>query len=111
MIFVVIVALAIAASTWLGGWWAVVVVALVAGFLHSEEPKTPWRVGLAGILGWSLLLVVDARGAFGRLATVLGGAMSIPSPALLLMTVLFAALLAWSAATVAAELGRLTSTR
>jgi hypothetical protein len=35
--------------------------------------------------------------------------MSIPAPALLVATLLFPALLAWSAAVVAAEVGRLTS--
>ncbi|MEP6621501.1 MAG: hypothetical protein ABJE47_19395 [bacterium] len=108
MILIAVVALATALATWFGGWWGVAVVALVAGFLASEHPSTPWRVALGALLGWIVLLVVDAGiGPFARLATALGGAMSIPAPALLLMTVLFAALLAWSAATVAAEIGRL----
>lgn len=107
MIFVVTVAVLTAGATWFGGWWAVAIVSLVAGFLYSDNPATPWRAALGAMLGWALLLVANiVMGPFGRVAAALGGAMSIPAPALLLTTVLFAALLAWSAATIAVEVGR-----
>ena len=48
MIFVVIVAVLTAGATWFGGWWAVAIVSLVAGFLYSDNPATPWRAALAG---------------------------------------------------------------
>ncbi len=107
MIMVVIVALATAAATWLVGWWAVAVIALIAGFLYAEDPATPWRAAIGAALGWLLLLVIDmAAGPFGRLASALGGAMSVPWPALLIVTVLLAALMGWSAAAIAVEAWR-----
>lgn len=108
MIFIGVVAALVAGATWFVGWWGVAAIALVGGFLYSDDPATPWRAALAGAIGWSLLLGIDAAfGAFGRVAAVLGGAMSIPAPALILMSLLLAALLAWSAATIAVEVGRL----
>jgi hypothetical protein len=46
-------------------------------------------------------------GRFATLAASLAGVMRVPAPALLLVTLLFAALLAWSAAVVGGEIGRL----
>ena len=110
MIFILVMALATAALTWVAGWWGVAVVALVAGFLYSGSAGTSWRAAVAAVAGWCVLLGIDAAsGAFGRVTSTVSGAMSIPAPALLVVTLLFAALLAWSTATIAAELGRLTS--
>jgi hypothetical protein len=56
---------------------------------------------LAAALGWAALLAVDARSArLGVLATVLGGIFPVPGWALLIVTLLFAALAAWSAAVI-----------
>ena len=111
MIFIVVCALEMAGLTWVAGWWGVVLVALVNGYVRRAEAGTSWRIALAAVEGWSLLLLGDALvGPFGRVATTLGGAMRIPGPALLVATLLFAALLAWSAATIAVEVGLLVRT-
>ena len=105
MIFPLIVALVIACVTWFAGWWGVAVVALVAGAIYRREGGRPWRVALAASGGWAMLLLIDAiDGRFGHVATMIAGAMSLPAAALLLVTLLFPALIGWSAATIAGSL-------
>ena len=58
-------------------------------------------MALAGAVAWGALLVADAA-AFGTVARTLAGVLRIPAPALVLRTLAFPALLAWSAATLAA---------
>ena len=87
---------AIAFGTWVAGWWAVPVLALVAGFLAWR----PSSVSLAAALAWTILLVVDTTaGNMSAIATTLGNVMGLPAPAVVAATLLFPALLAWSAAT------------
>ena len=106
MIVHIVLALSMAGLTWLFGWWGVAIVAVVAGVVFRRDGRA-WRVALAASEGWALLLVVDAlSGPLGRVTTTLGGAMSIPGPALLLVTLLYPALLGWSGAAVACELTR-----
>ena len=107
MIFHLGVALAMAASTWLAGWWGVAIVSVVAGFAYRARNGRAWLVALGAMEGWIALLLIDALFGPMRLLTVtLAGAMSLPAPAVLLLTLLFPALLAWSGATLAAEAGR-----
>jgi hypothetical protein len=102
------IAFAIATLTWLLGWWGVVVAALVAGVLLRRRPGTAWLAALAAIAGWGALIVVDTFGGrFAPLAASIAGVMRVPAPALLVVTLLFGALLAWSAAVVGSEIGRL----
>ena len=101
-----------AGLTWIVGWWGVALGALILGLVFRDEGGRAWRVALVAAEGWALLLVIDASvGPIGRVATTLAGTMSIPAPALLLATLLFPALLAWSAAATAAELGRALTSR
>jgi hypothetical protein len=112
MIPLLVVVLAMTVVTWLAGWWGVVLVALVAGYAYRDERGSAWRIALAALVAWALLLALDAlMGPFGRMSTVLASAVSIPVAAIALATLLLPALLAWSAATVAAELGRLAPHR
>jgi hypothetical protein len=98
-------AIAICATTWTFGWWGVVVGALVIGAVARRQRGIAWITALAAVIGWSLLLIVDAaRGRFGALATTIAGVIRIPAAALLGVTLLFAALLAWSSAVVASEI-------
>lgn len=91
----IIVTAAIAAGTWVAGWVAVPVLALVAG-LVMWRPST---VALGASLAWAILLAINAVvGAMGRVASTLGDVMGLPWPAVIVATLLFPALLAWSAA-------------
>ena len=105
-------ALAVATLTWSLGWWGVVVAALVAGAVLWRRRGAPWVVALAAVVAWGALIVLDALGGrFSALATSIAGVLRAPAAALLVVTLLFAALLAWSAAVVGGEIGRLARTR
>jgi hypothetical protein len=106
----VVATILFAAGTWLFGWWTIPVVALVFGLL----PARPSLVAVAAAAAWLALLLVDAAGgSITRLAGVLAGVMGLPSAALLLVTLLFPAVVAWSAASLgdAARSFRPTSRR
>ena len=107
MLALFVSALAVAALTWLLGWWGVVVAALIAGAMLWQRRSAPWLVALAAVVAWGALIVVDTLGGrFSVLARSLAGVMRAPSVALLVVTLLFGALLAWSAAVVGSEIGR-----
>ena len=104
MIFHLLLAVVFACATWVIGWWGVAIVALIAGVVYRRDGGRAWRVALGAAEGWALLLLVDAVGGhFGRVATTVAGAMSLPAAALLVVTLLFPALIGWSGATVAAH--------
>lgn len=112
MIFVIFVAVAIAALTWVIGWVGVLLAALIVGFVFHREGGGGWRIALAAALAWGALLVVDAvSGPFGALSAMLGGVLRLPGAVLVLLTLAFPAALAWSAATVVAEVRRMLATR
>lgn len=100
-------ALGVATLTWLLGWWGVVIAALVAGVVLQRRGAA-WLVALAAVVAWGALLAVDTLGGrFPSLATSIAGVLRVPLVALLVVTLLFAALLAWSAAVLGGEIGRL----
>ena len=112
MIFVLFVASAMIALTWVLGWWGILLAALIVGVVFHEHGGGGWRVGVAASVAWGVLLLADlATGPLGRVTTLLGGVMGIPGVVLLLLTLAFPAALAWSAATVAAESRRLVGAR
>ena len=95
-----LLAAAFALASWLG-WWTVPVVAAVWGGLRPGLRRPILSAALAAALGWGAWLLADLLrdpAAFARLGPRLGSVMQIPSPFLLLITLLFPALLAWSAA-------------
>ena len=101
-------ALGFALLTWSLGWWALVVAAMIAGAVW----RRPAPIAAAAAISWLLLLVVDARGGrLGALSILLGGIFPVPGAVLMVVALLFAALAAWSAATVGAELVRLAAAR
>ena len=107
MIFHLRLAVVFAFATWIIGWWGVAIVALIAGVIYRGEGGRAGRVALAAAEGWAMLLLVDAVGGrFGRVATTIAGAMSLPAAALLVVTLLFPALIGWSGATAASSLTR-----
>ncbi len=110
MIFHLVAALAMAGLTWTLGWWGVALGAAILGWVYRDEGGRAWRVALAALEGWGMLLLFDAvSGPLGRVASTLQGVMSIPSPLLLLVTLLFPALLSWSAAAGVSELATIVS--
>lgn len=112
MMIVPVVAAVMAVLTWLVGWWAVPVVAAFVGSVLYLRDGVAWRMALAAALAWALLLIVNvAGGRFGVTATTLGGVLRVPAVVLVLITLAFPALLAWSAATVAIALRRLAAAR
>jgi hypothetical protein len=94
---VLLLAGAVGAATWALGWWGVLLVAVVWG-LAGEPPRT---VALAAFVAWGALLALQAaRGPLQPLAERLSGLVGAPAWVALAATPLFAALLAWSAASV-----------
>jgi len=97
---------AFAAGTWWLGWWAVPALALAyglwrAGTATPRSTRTPGAsgVGLAAGLAWGALLASAATAApIAALAGRLAALMAQPAPALYAATLIFPALLAWSAA-------------
>lgn len=79
-------------------WWSVAMVGLGYG-LFIPAPARAWEAGLAGVMGWSFLLALDAvLGSVGVLATRMAVLFQLPALALLVVTVVFAGMLAWAAA-------------
>lgn len=101
LLFVLIVAAAMAVLTWVMGWWGVLFAAVVVGVAFRDVGGGGWRVALAGALAWAALLLVDVvAGSFAHLSQLLAGVMKLPALALVVVTLLFAAALAWSGATI-----------
>jgi hypothetical protein len=101
----VVLALAVVmgALTWLSGWWAVLGASCIAGAACHRRRRCAGLVAGAAAVAWGALLLADARdGRLGTLAAQLGGVFPVPGPGLLLLTVLFIAAGAWSAAVVGA---------
>src|SRR5678815_2528575 len=105
MILHLLIAISMAGLTWVPGWWGVAVGAVILGYVFRSEGGRAWRVALGAMEGWLLLLAIDVMfGPLGVVATTVGGAMSIPGPALLFVTLLYPALIGWSGAALAAEI-------
>lgn len=94
---IVLVAGVAAIATWLIGWLAVPLAAFVAGLALCR----PVLVGVGCALAWAALMAMNAAaGEIGRLSEVLAGIMGIPAIGLFTATLLFPALLGWSAASI-----------
>ena len=104
---VAIVAVVLVAATWVLGWWGVPLIAAVVGALLYTRRGIAGLVALAAVIAWSVLILVDgASGRFGALGGVVSRTLHLPAAALLTVTLLFAALLGWSAAAFGVEIGR-----
>ena len=96
---------AIILGTWLGlPTLAPMLVGLVMGFVVSQYPAR--KSALAAVLAWGGVLVVSAiRGdAIRTLSNTLGAAMGVPRWAVFIVTLLYPAVLAASAAWLSAML-------
>ena len=108
MIALLVTAVGVAVLTWALGWWGVVVGALLAGAALWRRRGVAWVVAVASIVAWGALILVNSVGGrFPTLASSLAGVMRLPPALLVIVTLLFGALLAWSAAVLGAEIGRL----
>lgn len=97
---------AIATCTWVAGWWMVPVVALVFGWVRREDAVAPFLAGLAGVLGWGMLIWIASLGApRGSVMTAVGAAMQVGSGAVLGLSLAFPALLSASAVGVVRAFG------
>ena len=92
------------------GWWAVPLAGAVWGVVARDTPGAALASTLGAVLAWGALLALAAtRGPVLELADKLGRVMGAPGVALLVLTLAFAAVLAWSATTVAAVLAALAA--
>lgn len=99
---IALLALAFALATRVAGWWSVPIVAAAWGAMARGRAAAAREAALATAAGWALLLAWQAtRGPLGALAARLAGVLGVPAPALVLVTLLWGALLAWSAGVVA----------
>lgn len=94
----VLLAEAFAVATFALGWWTVPLVAALYS-LATSNPNRARTAALAALGGWATLLLLDAaKGPVGAMAARLGGVMNLPPAVLWILTLVFPALLAWSAA-------------
>jgi hypothetical protein len=94
---------AFAVATYAVGWWAIPLVALACGLAMNPEGRPIYYSTICAAAGWLSLLLLDAaRGPLGELAARFGGVMGFPPVALIVTTLIFPALLAWSASSVGA---------
>lgn len=99
-----------AVATYALGWWTVPVIAALWAVV-SRDSNRAIIAGLCAAGGWASLLLLDAaKGPVGTMASALGGVMGVPAVALLILTLVFPALVAWCAASVVSGLIRTGST-
>jgi hypothetical protein len=97
----ILLAEAFAVATYGVGWWIVPAIAAIWGLLSTDPARARFSA-LAAAVGWATLLLLDVtRGSVGVMGSQLGGVMKLPPAALYLLTLIFPALLAWCAATLA----------
>lgn len=100
---VVALALVIAGSTWAVGWSAVPIVALLAGAALARLRGVPALTAAGATLAWAslTLFAAAARGDAAAFARQLSEILGVHWTVVVLVTLLFPAALAWSAARVA----------
>jgi hypothetical protein len=92
------------------GWWAVPLAGAAWGAWRSAKGSPVVEAASAAAAAWGMLLAVKgATGPLGGLSGLLGEMFGLPGIALILVTLVFAALLAGSAAGLTASLVALSS--
>lgn len=98
----VLASLMTAIATWFIAWWTVPLIGAAWGVARREERWVPMLAGAAALLAWLMLLFLPSSpAAVGRLAQVTGAAMGTGPAPLFLLTLVYPALLAAAAASVA----------
>lgn len=93
-------AVATVAATVVAGWWTIPL--LAAAWVRALPRTSAWACAMGAALGWALLLGWDAtHGPVGTVARRVGGVFLLPAWGFVGLTLLFAALLAASAAVAA----------
>ncbi len=88
-------------GAWLIGWWIVPLAALITTIIWRERGDIAMEVMWGAVGGWVLLLLIDSlHGRTWALARAAGGVLFLPWGLLFPVTLLFAAGLAWSMASV-----------
>ena len=101
----VVLSLCFVAATAVGGWWGLVAVGGVSGYLMRARTHVGWTGAGAAASGWAVLLVWDAaQGPVGKLARLVGGSLAVPGVVLLAVTLVFAAVVGGLSASAAAAL-------
>jgi hypothetical protein len=78
----------------------VLIAAVISGFVFRAEGGGGWRIAVAAALAWAGLIAIDAvSGPVRVVGAKVAGVIGVPSAVLVLVTLVFPALLAWSAAT------------
>lgn len=99
---VLLLAISFGIGTWILGWWSVPLFAAMAGVLARDIRRQAIATGIAAAVAWGALLTWSATaGSVWSFSRVVGGAVGVSGPLLVVVTLLFPALLAWSAAAVA----------
>ena len=109
---ILVLASACAIGTALVGWWAVPVVAGVAGYLLGRD-RTPWiLVAWGAAMAWGgILLSYRLMGLpIDVLTRRLAGAMQLPPLGLVALSIVFPALLAGAAAALGGQMRGLKAT-
>ncbi|HJR65657.1 MAG TPA: hypothetical protein VJ802_04465 [Gemmatimonadaceae bacterium] len=99
---VLLLALSFAIGTWVLGWWSVPLFATVGAVMARHVRQQGIAAALAAVAAWAALLGWSAsHGSVWSFSRIAGGAMGISGVALILVTLLFPAALAWLATVVA----------
>jgi hypothetical protein len=99
---------ALAVATWLGGWTGVPLVAFLWGASQRDDSRASLVAGIAAPAAWAVLLLLAALSApVFTVADRVGGLAGLPGPLVVLVMLVFAGALAWSAAEVGSALLRL----
>ena len=89
------------------GWWTIPIIGAVRGGLPGSSGWRSLEAGAGAGLAWAALLTWTAfQGPAGELSAKVGAVLGLPAPGLLGITVLFAVLLAGSAAMLVGGLRR-----
>lgn len=95
----IVVGVIVVIGAWLIGWWIVPLAALAVSVVWWQRPDIAQQTMWGAVAGWLVLLLVDSlHGRTWALARAAGGALYLPWGLLIPVTLLFAALLAWSTA-------------
>ena len=97
---------ALALGTAVVGWWSVPVLGLAYG-VWTGERRAGATAGISAFLAWSALMLWNwFEGPLAELSESLGAVMGLPGWTLLIVTVLFPTVLAWTAAGVGTAIRR-----